>query len=128
MFNLEEEYNRLTDEIMGKICKVLENDGVTMKVETLDEIGIAVCDGTLAALHAGENCFSYKVAEQRGKVKIEGINGAAPLDGVGTHYYWAMKAGFAEQAEAEMYIKACREADPGTQYGLFIDGLPVDYD
>lgn len=125
MYNIEDEYNRLTDEIMGKVCNALENGGVAMKVETLDEIGIAVCDGTLAALHAGENCFSYKVAEQRAKVKIEGDN---PPDGINAHYYWAMRAGFAEQAEAEAYITVLREQEPGTQYGLFVDGIPVDYE
>jgi len=125
MYSFEDEYNRITDETMKKACDTLTAHHVPFDPQIAEGIGTAICEGTLAALHAGENCFSYKVAEQRAKLKIEGDN---PPDCIGTHYYWVMRAGFAELAEAEAYITALREQEPGTQYGLFVDGIPIDYE
>lgn len=116
---LTQQYLDRAEELLGPLD--LEPDTIAAVIDI-------VADCVEESMHAGAALFPYQIAQQRGKVKIEGLHGEAPQDGINTHYYWAMQAGFAEQAEAEAYINMLREANPGTQYGLFAHGLPVDYE
>jgi hypothetical protein len=121
------EYERLADETMGRVCKALTRHELPFIREAADEIGEAVCDGIIAALHSGADSvrFPYQVAEQRGKVEIEG---ELPPGEIRKHFYWSMLAGFEDRVEAEGYISYRREQNPGKQYGLFVEGIPVDYE
>ena len=118
----------LTDKYLERAQDLLED--TIQSEEQIQAVIDLVADAIAEAMQAGADAakFPFQVAEQRGKVKIEGIHGETPQDGINTHYYWAMAAGFAERADADAFLKECRENNPGTQYGLFVNGLPVDYD
>ena len=121
------EYESLARETMGRICGALDRLYFPYNKETAEEIAAAVCDGIVEAVHSGADSvrFDYQVAEQRGKVEIEG---ELPPGEVRTHFYWSMLAGFTDQVEAEAYLRYKRENNPGKSYGLFVEGLPVDYE
>lgn len=120
------DYERLADETMGRVCEALTRHELPFIREAADEIGEAVCDGIIAALHSGADSvrFTYQVAEQRGKVEIDG---ELPPGEANKHYFWSMLAGFTDQVEAEGYLRYKREGNPGKSYGLFVEGIPVDY-
>lgn len=118
----------LSEKYVGQAAALLNgiigDDPETIS-KLIEIIQNGIDEGMTAGEKAGKGVFPYQIGQQRAKVTIEGDN---PPDGINTHYYWAMRAGFAEQAEAEAYITALREQEPGTQYGLFVDGIPVDYE
>ena len=121
------DYERLADETMGKVCDALTRHEFPVIPEAADEIGEAVCDGILAALHSGADSvrFNYEVAEQRLKVDIDG---ELPPGAPNRHYFWSMLAGFKDLEEAQSYLRNKRESNPGKSYGLFDHGAPVDFD
>lgn len=119
------DYERITDKTMSEIMKVLDSHGIPFNLDIANEIGAAVCDGTLDALHAGQKCFSYKIGEREAKATVtEDAHGGKEI----THYYWTMLAGFTDRERAEAYIDMLREVFPKESFCLFVDGIPEDYE
>lgn len=65
----------------------------------------------------------FQIAELEDETIIEDIQ----TENSEHHYFWKMKAGFTDRAEAKAYINKCRENAPGKEYGFFVNGTPENH-
>lgn len=116
-YELAVKYATLFEELLGDI--ITEEKTIDAVVELIQD-----CIDEAAEMDR-YRYYPYEIAERLAKVDIDG---ESPPDGISTHYYWQMLAGFANKAEAESYLLSYRNNEGGSMYGLFINGIPVDFE
>lgn len=117
---------RLARETVGGVCGALDRIRYPYNKETAEEITAVICDGIVEALCSGDNeRLPYQVAEQQSKVEIEG---ELPPGEPNSYSFWNTLARFADQVEAEGYLRYRKQESPGKSYRIFVKGIPVDYE
>lgn len=127
MLNLDKYFCDVSDKYIAQAADLLDTVIPEEKIQPLIKIlQDAIAEGMTVAEDKTREAitFKYQIAEQTAKVDIKEAN----QDGPQKHYFWAMRAGFGDEAEAKAYYHSLQNREPGKRYGVFIDGIPAVYD
>lgn len=97
-----------------------------LRDEDANKLADILCDSVMESFAAGKALTKLpnQVVKRVAPTKV---TATMPDGSAMTHYFWDMEAGFMSLDEASFYYEQLKERNPDNQYGLFSDGVLLDY-